>query len=326
MPEGYQLQYDEQNRPYFQLPGQPRRYVSPVAMGERPPEDKTGMFRSRPQWNARTGKFETPFDWGNLATMATIGALTGGAANAFMAGPAAASSGLPSYMAAPGVPYGVNAGVGGVASGLVPPAVTGGGGVMKVLKNIGKSSWLHDALFAGLPAIAGLFGTKMASNASKRAAQIQADAYRDALKQTREMYDIDRADFQPYLTAGHAAVTRMGDLLANSSPPPLPASVQRRLTGQGDTYTPSIDQRTGERVPAPRTMADLARPVGAGQTPAANVAPPIPASVVSPPGPPVSTKMPVPLRIRVQAPDGEIRELPEPQALKAMQLGARRVS
>ena len=41
---------------------------------------------------------------------------------------------------------------------------------------------------------------------------------------------------------------------------------------------------------------------------------------------PVSTTMPVGQLVRVQAPDGEIRELPASQAQRAIQLGARRVA
>ena len=317
MPESYQLQYDERGRPYFQRPGQPKRYVSPVSMGGTRPDDTTSIFHSRPQWNARAGQWETPFDWGNLMNVGVGAGLGAGVASAAgLFGGAAGTAGSGGF----GVPgLGAAGSPGGAFYGAAAPAAARG--------FLGRSAgnWLTDALFAGLPAITGLIGAKTASDASDRAAQIQADAFDRGLTQQREMYETDRADFAPYRDAGGRAVTRMADLTANYTPPSMPASVSRRLTGAGDTYTP---------IPSGgRSMADLARPSGYGQTPAAAANRPTPQASQQPA--PVSTTMPVDGRpalitashtVRMQAPTGEQQDVPLERVAFFESRGARRVA
>lgn len=93
------IQYDEQGRPYVLDQKGKRNYISPAAFGQAPPEDNSGFWHSKPQWNQNGGEWETPFDWGKAVTLATGGALGAGAASAlgaFGAGGGAAGSAAPS--------------------------------------------------------------------------------------------------------------------------------------------------------------------------------------------------------------------------------------
>lgn len=121
----YRLQYDEQGRPYYQFPGQPRNYVSPVAMGQQKPEDTTSIFHKAPQWNNDQGTWETPFDWGNLLNIGVAGGLGAGAlsaAGAFGGGAGAGAGamyGPPESLAAGAGGAGAAAGAGGVGASLL---------------------------------------------------------------------------------------------------------------------------------------------------------------------------------------------------------------
>lgn len=321
----FRLRYDEQGRPFYDVPGQPgrRSYVSPVALGTgQKPQDTGGIFRGDWQWDARHGRgWVQPADWGNIGNMAALSLLTAGGINAATAG-------------------GVGPLGGAAINSQVDKLMAGSGAAA------GGRKWFTDALFAGLPKVADLFGAKIASDASEKAAKIQADSYREGLKQLREMYDQDRADFAPYRDAGGRSVTRMSDLLAAQNPTPMPASVQARLSGPGETYTPvpigpGLDPRTMQPRPAmygtASSMADLGRPV----TP--QMRPPVPGQ--SGPGPvdpnslensftgdtrgtPVSTTMPVDRpggTVQLLAPTGEVRAVPADQADAWMRLGAKRL-
>lgn len=62
---------------------------------------------------------------------------------------------------------------------------------------------------AGASILGGLTGGKGASKAAK----IQADAYRQGLAQQQAQYELTRADYQPYLTAGTGALSGMQGLV-----------------------------------------------------------------------------------------------------------------
>ena len=180
---------DAQGRPYINSSGR-RVYISPVAFGEKAPADTTGILRSRPQWNQRAGKWETPIDWGNLASMAVAGGLTAGVANAAMAGGAAAS--------------GAGGGAGGSLSGLysAPATITSqgvssgaGGGGMGFFGTLGR--------FFGSPGGAqvtdlagGLASNWMKNRSQNRASDIQGRYNTDALNYLKEQ---DARDYQEYL-------------------------------------------------------------------------------------------------------------------------------
>lgn len=131
----WDLQYDEQGRPFYATPDHPqRRYVSPVAMGTgQRPEDTTSIFHKRPEWNAESGQWDTPFDWGNLlnigvgaglgagvidAAMAAGGgaAGAGGGAAASASGPTGLYGAVPPAVASHGVSAGLGAGAGTAAN------------------------------------------------------------------------------------------------------------------------------------------------------------------------------------------------------------------
>ena len=180
----YNIQYDAQGRPFFWVNGTvggAKRYVSPVAMGGEAPEDTTGIFRKRPQWNQDKGEFETPIDWGNILNVGVGSALTAGAANAFMApaaGATSATSGaagglLPNAWQVPAnIPwYAGGAGMTGPLGAIVPTtaasvlggteaATSGGGGVLsKILKGLIDPKTLTAlGMTAGIPLAMKAFG------------------------------------------------------------------------------------------------------------------------------------------------------------------------
>ena len=176
----------------------------------------------------------------------------------------------------------------------------------------------------------------MASNASREAAEFGLEATREAQRNIREMYEQDREDFRPYREAGTGALGRLTGMFESSPRYDLPQSVQRRLTGPGDTYTPvspgmqSLARLTGT---APRS-------IGAGQTPEADAVP-----ALRPRTPNVSTTMPVdqPGRrlgpatldretgvsaelVTFQAPTGQTFQAPAAKIAFYEQQGARRIA
>lgn len=145
------IQYDDRGRPYIDT-ARGRNYISPVAMGQSAPEDTTGMFRKAPQWNQRTGAWETPLDFGNMLTAGTIAGLTAGAGSAFLGGGAAAAGAGGGGAAAGGsaataAPLGGLGAAGGVALPTFGGAAATGGSAA-----IGSAS-------AGTAATTGTMGT-----------------------------------------------------------------------------------------------------------------------------------------------------------------------
>lgn len=135
MADGYQIQYDETGRPYFQFPGQKRNYVSPVALGGQRPEDTTSILHHGPQWNQHAGKWETPFDWGNFLNIVVGAGLGAGAIDAIAGAGGAAAGGAGAgggggATAAPAVLPSTNftalTPLGGV--GVIPPSAYGATG------------------------------------------------------------------------------------------------------------------------------------------------------------------------------------------------------
>lgn len=80
--DAYRMKYDEQGRPYFEFPGQPRNYVSPASFGKPIGGNPESAWHSGPQWNQYSGQAENPFKWGKLLTVGTAGALGLGALDA----------------------------------------------------------------------------------------------------------------------------------------------------------------------------------------------------------------------------------------------------
>lgn len=192
-----------------------------------------------------------------------------------------------------------------VIEGAGITGVTGGG--IKALAS--RVPWLDVARIA-VPTISNYFGTRAAARASDRASEIEAQAARDGLAEIRRQYDTDRADFEPYRTAGANSLARMTGSLDTAQAPALPQSVQRRLTGPGDTYTPAspLARMTGSQMPQD------------GSSPA----PP----QLRAPQPGVSTGMPVPEGdvVTLRTPGGQTFQVPAAQAQSFEARGAMRLS
>lgn len=121
------IQYEPDGRPYVLMPDGRKNYISPAAYGAQTPADNTGILHKAPQWNQYEGKYETPFDWGNLVTMLTAGGLTAGVGSAaFGGGAAAAGAGGGAEAASTGAGLaGVEGGGFGLSSGAT--GALGGG-------------------------------------------------------------------------------------------------------------------------------------------------------------------------------------------------------
>lgn len=245
------------------------RYLSPAAFGDAPPDDTTGMFRQRPRWNPRTGQWETPIDWTNIANLATVSALTAGAGSAIGAGGPAAS-------AAP-----TAAGSGGGTGGT---SMAGGG----FWTSLGK--WLGGPVGQQAIQTGGqLAGNWMMNRGANRAIDEQSRANREALDWEKDLYN--------------QAQTRLSDLAGGGRP--LTPATADSVFASGRLDSPRISglTRPSDDVidlsqQAPGTFGTMPVPnaQGAGEL------------------------------VRIQAPDGDVRDLPVVQAAQAIRLGARRVA
>lgn len=168
-------------------------------------------------------------------------------------------------------------------------------------------------ILGGASAATSIAGAKMASNASKNAANTQSTAADRALAAQQAGYQQQRQDFAPYQQAGTGAVGRLNNLagqytggMPNQPPPnaPLPASPppglgQLGMPGPGMRPQANIvwsgrqqpPQMGGPGMPPPGAMSQ--GPQGGGSA------------------------------VRVQAPTGEIAMLTPQQAQMAVQKGAR---
>ena len=205
----------------------------------------------------------------SAAALATMGAAGFGPLAGVLGGGGGVAAGAGTVA---GTTAGASSGA-GLYSGLFAPTglvggaagAAGAGTVARVAASgAARIPWLDIVLGGG--SIAGdLLGTRMAANASREAAEFGLEATREAQRNLREMYETDREDFRPYREAGTGALGRLTGMFESAPRYDLPQSVQRRLTGPGDTYTPVY--------PGMQSLARLTgsapRPVGAGQTPAA---------------------------------------------------------
>lgn len=131
--------YDPQNRRWFtEGPRQRRSYANttmgiPASVGEganvsadgnvMDPGKGGGVLHGNQEWDDKAGRFVTPFSWDKLGFYGTLAALTGGAANAFMAGGAApATAGASGVLPSSTIP----AATGTLTTGAVAaPSMTG---------------------------------------------------------------------------------------------------------------------------------------------------------------------------------------------------------
>ena len=272
-------------------------------------------------WNANEGFGKQAKRWGPI-----------------VGGAALAAFGIPGVM--PGLFSGGGAGWVGSEVGKVAAAAggAGGGGAATAGKflGLGASDWLTAALFGG-QTLANVWGTKQQVGATDRAAEAQLQANREALDFLKQQWETARADFQPWLTTGTTATNKLNESLTNMTAPGLPAKLRQRMEGGYDPQTGRLTP-----TPAPTTLSQFNQPGGGinlSKRPD-NVSTTMPVPVPRQPRlgnedtladfnrTPLSSTQPVrhSRLVRVQAPDGEIRELPLVQAARAMQLGARRVA
>lgn len=184
---------DEQGRIYYERMqgGQVVRiYDQPGA----PPPDTTGYFRRPPQWNVRTGKWETPVDWGNIVHLGAAAGLGGGVfglATGALGGAAGATSGGAVAGSLPGitattVPGGA-AITGGTAAGIsgataAANAASGAGAGANAAEMIrrtvpGAANWSDSLMSTAIGLLSGLpaaLSGRSAPTAEERALLQQA--------------------------------------------------------------------------------------------------------------------------------------------------------
>ncbi len=190
-----------------------------------------------------------------VAGGAGLAGVEGGAAGLSSGALAGLGSGAMGATAVPGLAGGVAstaAGLGGAAANDAFDAAgtfvgdstvlnaTGGGGIGATLGNIAKSSWFPAAIAAG----AGLGGAVIQSNASDKAAQLQADAAKNALDFTKSQAALEQKNFAPYLAAGTGALSKLSYGLGIGD--------QRDYTPTGGpaSITPAGDPRVSPSSPA----------------------------------------------------------------------------
>lgn len=210
--------YDAQRRTWFSTDTRGRRRYENTDMGIpesvagtgrtvadgmiRPTADRNGggVLHDNARWSQDRGEFYSPFSFDKLATYATIGALTGGVANAAMAGstlpaavPAAGltpGAGLPALPTVSGA-FGAGGVTAGTAGSTVMPAATAGLGGRIATQAVGPA----------IGAASSLYGGKQQGRANQRAdtqtreAALRAEAaqaVRDA--EDRRRWDVDQAN------------------------------------------------------------------------------------------------------------------------------------
>ena len=302
----YGVQTDERGRPFIQLPGQARNYLSPAAMGQsQPPKlanDGGGILHGRWGWNQKTGEWEQKLSGGKILTYAVAAALTAGAisalAPAVAAAPTAAGATVPT-VAAPTV-----AGV--VTPAVVAPAVAKAG--------MSARNWLDAAIF-GTKTITDVYGAKQSAAASDRAAEIQAKSAAEALALVREQWEKYNKDYEPFLRAGTDAIGRLSTGAANRPVPVSAAEVRASLANY-----PTSGQY-GQPRPTPTPAPTLG---GFGRPPVSTTIPVLGAPRTEQP---VSTTMPVGNggSVKMQAPTGEIQDVPAEKVAHYLSRGASRV-
>lgn len=275
-----------------------------------------------------------------IGPAALVGASAIGAAVGGGGGAAALPTSVEGVTAIHAVPPAVSIG-GTYGTGVVAPVVaatTGNSVVNAIKKGAGSLSardWA-DLAFRGVGIGTTIWGANKASDASKEAADIEAAAYREGLDFLKTQWAKYNEDFKPYLDAGHAAVGRMSGALEGTTPPPMPASVSARLNGRPTLGTFGQPQPRPTTQTGPPLRPTIERPPNAPPVsttmPVTQPAPtpaPAPTESLGTYGQPTSTTMPVggqPKLVSVQAPDGEIREMPERMANAFLARGARRIA
>jgi len=184
------------------------------------------------------------------------------------------------------------------------------------------------AIGIGVSSLFGYLGARRAAGAADKAADVQEAASDKSLALVKEMYEQDRADRAPYRALGRGAVGGLGHLagvnLAAYGDPAPSASAKPGADGaptapsraeQAQAALDRIEQQPGvNRSPRTQAVRDALAREAAGTT--HDLAQPT-SSWTRHGATPTSM-------VRVQAPDGEVRELPPDVAYQALQAGGRR--
>jgi len=178
------------------------------------------------------------------------------------------------------------------------------------------------AIGIGVSSLFGYLGARRAAGAADKAADAQEAASDKSLALVKEMYEQDRADRAPYRALGRVAVGGLShlagvNLAAYGDPAPASAKpgadaapTAPSRAEQAQAALDRIEQQPGvNRSPRTQAVRDALAREAAG-TPR-DLAQPASASTAS-------------SYVRVQAPDGEVRELPPETAARAIQAGGRR--
>jgi hypothetical protein len=227
-----------------------------------------------------------------------------GLAGAALAVPAAAGT----AGGATGATGAVGAGVtGGTAAGTTAAGAAGGAAATSTV-----AKYLTPALQYGLPIAGSLIGAGITSSGLERAAEIQAQSFKDALEYEKQRdeylkglesqrYGELNARLQPYIATGQTASDRMASLLGlnpsgHGYTPPQPAQVQN--AGVLPTTQPG-----GAPIMRTPTLPD--RRTMPAETP----------TTLQPPAP-------TPQMVTMRAPDGSTRNIPVNQVARFQSLGA----
>jgi len=136
---------------------------------------------------------------------------------------------------------GLGGAAGAVGAGLAP--VTGG------------LSLAIPLISAGVSGLFSLFSGHQQANATKDAAKLQADASAAALAEQKRIFDLQRADRQPYVNASLGALGQAQNLAAQSHYMPLPAQQLGATSPVAQTPSPmaigSLGQLGQSAAPAP---------------------------------------------------------------------------
>lgn len=161
------------------------------------------------------------------AAAATSGSTLAGinaAAIPSVAGSIAGAGGTGAAITAAGVPA-----IAGVAGGTT--AATVGTTAAGIAASKAPSLWgriAGTAIEAGIPAVAGVIGTRMKVNANKEAAAAEQAAAERALAWQKQVYQQRQTQLAPSIGVGNQATLRLGDLLGlkpptgGYQPPPMP--------------------------------------------------------------------------------------------------------
>jgi hypothetical protein len=174
---------DHRGLHYMFMPDGSVKYTSPAAYNQ--PWNNTGdaTFFSSPVFNNDTGNVDRETNWGNIASLAAAGLLTGGAASALLSGGAAAggaaSGTLPATFTGASAPIATLPAAG---AGLGTASAAGGAAAASAPAATGMLAHAAPYLKTAVPLIAGMFG-QHGQGQSPESQQFIAEALRRMLAQ-----------------------------------------------------------------------------------------------------------------------------------------------